>query len=176
MKQLAVIGLLVLIVASVWWATDYFTATYDETGVRVDTTSKEVVDLSRETAEEIAKTVRDSQPVTVYGDISVPSHARELNLSNRALEGSLKAEIRLLSELRVLDISGNNFTGLPAEIGQLTKLETLNLAHNPLTGLPHELANLQNLQTLDLRGTNYAEVDLNIIKQGLPPSTQILIN
>jgi hypothetical protein len=174
MKPFALVGLFMFLITGIWWAISHFGATYDETGLRVDSTSGDEIDLSRAVAEEIAETVRISEPVMVYDDIIVPSHARELNLSNRALEGSLKAEIRFLAELRGLDISGNNFTGLPAELGQLTKLENLNLSHNPLTGLPHELANLHNLQVLDLRSTNYSEYDLTIIKQGLPATVQIL--
>lgn len=165
-----------VVVIGVAWLFSGMGKTYDETGVKVDSSSEEIVDLSKEAAEKIAETVRVSESVTVYDGISVPSHARELNLSGRGLTGSLKAEVRLLTELRELDLSNNNFTGLPAEIGQLAKLEKLNLSNNPLTGLPQELGNLRNLQQLDLRDTQYSEHDLNIIKAGLAPSVQIFIN
>jgi len=74
----------------------------------------------------------------------------------------------------VLDLSNNNFTGVPAEIGQLQQLEVLNLANNQLTGLPYELGNLANLQLLDLRGNQYAAQDLARIKETLPANVQIL--
>ena len=112
--------------------------------------------------------------VTIYDGISVPKNTTLVDLSGRGLSSSLKAEVRQLSNLRTLDLSNNDFTGLPAEIGQLTQLETLNLANNPLTGLPHELANLQNLQTLDLRGTQYSAQDLAVIEVGLPTNTVIV--
>lgn len=144
----------------------------------------DVVDVMEDTApmkDQIPETtptpVSDSttgKSVVVYDGISVPDNTTVLNLSGRALSGSLKAEIRHLSNLRELNISNNNFTGLPAEVGQLTRLEVLNLANNPFTGLPYELGNLKNLKVLDLRGTNYAEQDLEIIKQSLPSSVQIL--
>jgi Leucine-rich repeat (LRR) protein len=114
--------------------------------------------------------------VTIYDAVSVAANSQTLALSGKGFTGSLKGEIRLLNDLRELDISGNKFTGVPAEIGQLTKLEVLNLSNNPITGLPHEIGNLKNLRTLDLRGTQYSAQDLVIIKQGLSASTQVLVD
>lgn len=114
--------------------------------------------------------------VTVYDGVSVSASSQTLSLANKGLTGSLKGEIRFLTELKELNLSGNKFTGLPAEVGQLSKLEVLNLSNNPLTGLPYELANLKNLRVLDLRGTQYAKADLEVIKKGLPTTTQILID
>lgn len=100
----------------------------------------------------------------------------ELNLSNNALYGALQAEVRFLQNLKVLNLSNNNFTGVPAEVGRLGKLEVLNLSNNQLTGLPYEIGNLSNLKTLDLRGNAYSKMDLDRIKKSLPSSTQILID
>lgn len=157
----------IIVAVGVWWGSSRLApmAPAEESAQR----NQAAVDSPQTVAEPVSV-----GSVEVYTGISVAKNTQELDLSGRGLEGSLKAEVRQLSELRNLDISGNNFTGLPAEIGQLTKLENLNLANNPLTGLPHELANLHNLQILDLRGTNYAESDLTIIKQGLPATVQIL--
>lgn len=116
----------------------------------------------------------DGRPVEVYDGITIGNAATSLDLSGRRLEGSLKAEIRLLSNLETLDLSNNRFTGLPAEVGQLSKLKELNLANNELTGLPRELGNLQNLEILDLRGNNPSPEDLAIIREALPAGTQIL--
>ncbi len=101
---------------------------------------------------------------------------QHLNLSHNKLTGALQAEVRHLSELRTLDLSNNEFTGVPAEIGQLKYLETLDLSHNKLTGLPYELGNLSNLKILDLRGNAYATADLEIIKKTLPSNTDILVD
>jgi len=99
-----------------------------------------------------------------------------LNLSNNNLEGSLQAEVRNFSNLRVLNLSNNNFTGVPAEVGQLSRLEVLDLSNNPITGLPNEIGNLRNLKILDLRGTDYSSKDLEVIKQELSASVDILVD
>jgi len=98
----------------------------------------------------------------------------ELNLSNNLLEGSLQAEVRHLQNLRVLNLSNNEFTGLPAEVGQLKNLEVLDLSNNDLTGLPNELGNLSKLKFLNLKGNNYSVHDLNIIRESLPSSVDVL--
>lgn len=97
----------------------------------------------------------------------------ELNLSNNKIDGSLQAEIRNLQNLKVLNLSNNNFTGVPAEIGQLKNLEILDLSNNFITGLPYELGNLSKLKSLNLSGNNYSEIDLAEIKQKLPASVVI---
>lgn len=176
MKPFAIIGLLVPIIVGGWWFISTWDTTVDETDVEVVTTNDEVVELGREAVEKIAEVTQVGESVFVYDGISIPSGATKLDLSGRGLTGSLKAEIRQLSELHELDISNNKFTGLPAEVGQLSQLERLDLSNNPLTGLPHEIGNLQNLQVLDLRGTQYSAYDLDIIKAGLPASVQILTN
>jgi Leucine-rich repeat (LRR) protein len=97
-----------------------------------------------------------------------------LDLSDNKLTGALQAEIRHLQKLRTLDLSNNDFTGVPAEVGQLSNLEVLDLSDNPLTGLPYELGNLSNLKMLDLRGTQYSTQDLAVIRAKLSPSTTVL--
>lgn len=100
----------------------------------------------------------------------------ELNLSNNSLDGALQAEVRFLQNLKVLNLSNNNFTGVPAEVGRLGKLEVLDLSNNSLTGLPYEIGNLSNLKILDLRGNAYSKMDLERIKKSLPSTTQILVD
>lgn len=106
-------------------------------------------------------------------DIFTRNDITSLDLSDNNLEGALPAEIRVLQKLKMLDLSGNNFTGVPAEIGQLKDLEILDLSHNQITGLPLELGDLQNLQLLDLTGNQFSEADLARIREKLPSSTVI---
>ncbi|PLX25964.1 hypothetical protein C0580_00930 [Candidatus Parcubacteria bacterium] len=124
--------------------------------------SDTVLDLSNQGLTQIPNSVFDKTSL------------EELNVSNNQLTGAIQAEIRHLQNLRVLNASDNQMTGVPAEIGQLEKLEILNLANNQLTGLPHELGNLKNLKTLYIFGNNYSEADLNIIKSNLDEDIVII--
>lgn len=101
---------------------------------------------------------------------------QELNLANNSLTGSLPGEIRFLQNLKVLNLSNNQFTGVPAEIGQLQNLEVLDLSNNQITGLPNELGNLSNLKVLKLTGNQYSASDLEGIKNNLPNSVVIETN
>jgi len=100
----------------------------------------------------------------------------KLDLSRNKLTGALQAEIRHLQNLKVLDLSNNQFTGVPAEIGQLNELEVLDLSNNNITGLPLELANLTNLKVLNLKGNDYSKTDLGFIKEKLSVSTIIQVD
>lgn len=101
---------------------------------------------------------------------------QELNLASNSLTGSLPAEIRFLQNLKVLNLSNNQFTGVPAEIGQLQNLEVLDVSNNKITGLPNELGNLKNLKVLKLTGNQYSASDLKGIKNNLPDSVVIETN
>lgn len=176
MKFFGLISLLIVVGIGVWLAAGSVSAPVTDTA---DTSSgdryRNALDAAKDAANAIERPAGlSSKTVMVYDGISVPSDTRELDLSGRGLSGSLKAEVRQLTELEVLNLSNNNFTGLPAEVGQLTRLRVLNLSNNPLTGLPYELANLARLETLDLRGTTYAPADLAIIRAQLPSSVKIL--
>lgn len=90
-------------------------------------------------------------------------------IDHNILEGSLIGEIRQMSNLKTLDVSHNNMTGVPAEIGQLSKLETLNYSYNNITGLPNELTNLKNsLKNFDLTGNPLSTETINKLKTDLP--------
>jgi len=87
----------------------------------------------------------------------------------------LPGGIRFLTELQVLNVSGNNMTGIPAEIGQLSNLRILNYSDNGITGLPNELGNLENLEVFNLSGNNPSQQDLNAIRNKLSPTVQIIL-
>lgn len=98
-----------------------------------------------------------------------------LDISYNELSGALQSQVGQLKKLRSLNMSYNNFTGVPAEVGQLQNLEILDLSYNKLTGLPNELGNLSNLKLLKLTGNSYSQQDLEVIKSRLPKTTVIEI-
>jgi len=91
----------------------------------------------------------------------------ELDVSNNKLTGALQSQIGQLKNLKILNASDNQMTGVPAEVGQLINLQVLNLSNNQITGLPNELGNLQNLKILNISGNNYSKTDLNGIQKKL---------
>jgi Leucine-rich repeat (LRR) protein len=111
-----------------------------------------------------------SIPMSVFSQTGL----EELNVSYNALGGAIQSQIGQLKNLKVLNASYNNMTGVPAEVGQLTNLEVLDLSYNKLTGLPNELGNLKNLKTLNLAGNAYSTQDLAGIQAKLPNTTFIL--
>ena len=61
-----------------------------------------------------------------------------------------------LTQLKSLDLSGNQLEALPESLGQLTQLQWLHLGENQLTALPESLGQLTQLRELYL-GTNQLE-------------------
>jgi Leucine-rich repeat (LRR) protein len=131
----------------------------------------------------VVQTYTEGTEISLQGKgiTSVPEYVFQkanifkIDLSHNMLQGALPAEIRHVTELQVLDLSDNSFTGVPAEVGSLRRLEILDLSNNNLTGLPYEIGNLQNLKTLDVRGNPYSSHDIEIIRKALPSSTTIIL-
>jgi Leucine-rich repeat (LRR) protein len=116
------------------------------------------------------------------GLTSIPSYVfdqtnlEELNISHNFLTGAIQSQIGQLKNLKVLNASYNQMTGVPAEVGQLQNLQVLDLSYNQLTGLPNELGNLKNLKTLNLTGNSYSQQDLNYIRSKLPSTVDIIVS
>ncbi|GKV52940.1 hypothetical protein SLEP1_g59490 [Rubroshorea leprosula] len=68
------------------------------------------------------------------------------------LEGSISTSLTKLTQLSVLDLSWNHFSGpIPAFIGNLSQLTSLGLFFNNLSGqIPSSVANLTQLRSLQL--------------------------
>ncbi|XP_026434169.1 probable LRR receptor-like serine/threonine-protein kinase At3g47570 [Papaver somniferum] len=96
------------------------------------------------------------------GTLTLPNYIgelcqlRTLNISSNNIHGQIPLSIVKCSELRILDLMGNQFTGnIPPEIGQyLLRLQVLKLNQNQLSGtIPPSIGNISSLTVLDL-GTN----------------------
>ena len=181
MKYFGIVGLLVAVGLGVWWSVKNLPT---ETGT--NGTYQQSIDAAKSAAQKVTdqanmvpvsqtnQAKQEGEKITIYNGIDVASNTVILDLGKKGLTGSLKAEIRLVTNLKELHLNDNDFSGLPAEIGQLSKLEVLNLANNKqLTGLPYEIGNLKNLRILDLRGTSFSKSDLEIIKKGLPETVTV---
>ncbi|KAH6826813.1 kinase family with leucine-rich repeat domain-containing protein [Perilla frutescens var. hirtella] len=82
-----------------------------------------------------------------------------LDLSFNYLIGKLPDDINRLSpQLRVLNLTNNNFTGdIPAAIGRLPNLRSLQLVANLFDGtFPPEIGDLSNLEELALNANGFA--------------------
>ncbi|KAL3576207.1 hypothetical protein D5086_021490, partial [Populus alba] len=94
---------------------------------------------------------------------NIPSTLEVLNLGYNQLHGRIPSNLHKCTELRVLDLESNRFTGsipkeicqIPREIARLVSLEKLGLEVNSLNGvIPNEMGNLHTLQELDLGFNN----------------------
>lgn len=165
--------LLVLTIAIVWSVNGLGGGQYVNEDGEVKTTGyQDAIDSAHDAADSIS--AAGNLQIEIYDGISYAPETLVVDLAAQNLNGSLKAEIRKLSDLEVLDISDNDFTALPAEVGQLTKLKNLNISNNPLTGLPRELGQLQNLAVLDVSGIDYSVEDLTAIQQQLASTTVVI--
>lgn len=91
---------------------------------------------------------------TLSSSIGHLSELRVLSLPFNAFSGDVPSEIGNLTFLEVLELQGNSFTGqLPSELGSLKFLRILNLGYNSLVrAVPEELSNCRILEILDLAG------------------------
>ena len=83
---------------------------------------------------------------------SLPPSLRYFNCTSCRLQGSIPAEIGLLSNIKGLALEDNTLSGdLPSELGLLTNIEKLHLMNVGLTGtVPSEVGNMVSLNVLRL--------------------------
>ena len=98
-------------------------------------------------------------PVTEWEGITIggtPRRVQALELRERGLTGQIPPALGDLSELRTLNLWGNELAdAIPAELGALANLERLSLGGNRLTGaIPGELGALRDLEHLSLAGND----------------------
>jgi hypothetical protein len=90
-------------------------------------------------------------------------HIISISVPGKRVVGTLPENIGNLSELSVLDIDGNFFTGpLPTSLGKCKQLRTCSFSHNRITSIPPSLGKCSHLRILQLRQ--------NLMKGELPPA------
>ncbi|KAL9691219.1 hypothetical protein QQ045_011638 [Rhodiola kirilowii] len=99
----------------------------------------------------------DINPCNWLGVFCVDGNVHMLNLNGLSIHGTLAPELGKLTQLRVIVLSKNHFSGLiPNELGDLPMLEFLDLRNNDLRGrIPAELAGIQSLRQLLLCGNKF---------------------
>lgn len=95
---------------------------------------------------------------TLFKRLGFLPHFQKLILTQCGLR-KLPEEIRLLKELRTLDLSFNELTALPEIIGELGKLEYIRVYNNrAFSDFPQTIGQLKQLLTLDFAGTAVSEL------------------
>ncbi|GLT78861.1 hypothetical protein SLA2020_503800 [Shorea laevis] len=93
---------------------------------------------------------------SIPADVGMVENLQILDLSNNSLNGSLPSSLFNATQLQFLDLSNNLLSGeLPETLGRLQSLRVLNLSDNALAGkLPASLTTIQNLTDVSLK-SNY---------------------
>lgn len=162
-----VIILVILIAILFFWQYKEIDVSYDN---KIDNTNNEMI--SENKVLDLSNQGLASIPSYVFNKINI----EELNVSHNSLTGAIQSQIGQLKNLKVLNASYNQMTGVPAEVGQLQNLQILDLSYNQLTGLPNELGNLNKLKTLNLTGNAYSQQDLDAIRAKLPSTVNIIVS
>ncbi|XP_050218364.1 plant intracellular Ras-group-related LRR protein 6 [Mercurialis annua] len=82
---------------------------------------------------------------------------QKLILAHNNIE-SLKEDLRLLSQLTVLNVSNNKLTALPTAVGELSMLKSLDVSFNMILKVPDEIGSATALVRFDCSGNKLKEL------------------
>ncbi|MBN3280906.1 LRC20 protein, partial [Polyodon spathula] len=112
-------------------------------------------------------------PDAVYKVLrSVTEKIHVITLANNEFKSLTSKFITNFSQLRELNLEGNNLTKLPDVIGTMLHLTTINLAWNKFTAFPEKLTDIKTLERINLEGNEITEVPMD--KLAAMPSLQFL--
>ncbi|XP_048498426.1 leucine-rich repeat receptor-like serine/threonine-protein kinase BAM1 [Beta vulgaris subsp. vulgaris] len=118
-------------------------------------------------------------------DIGSLIHLQNLSVASNSFYGAIPSSLSLLTQLRYLNLSYNDFTTFPSTFSSLKNLTILDLSYNHFSGrIPLELGNLTNLIYLSggfcnfsgeipmelgkLKKLEFLSFDVNTLSGGLP--------
>lgn len=78
------------------------------------------------------------------------------------LKGEIPSEIGLMTNLKKLQLNGNQISSIPTEIGLLTSVEELFLSYNEITSVPSQIGLMSSLQSLTLAGNSLSSIPSEI--------------
>ncbi|OAY58687.1 receptor protein-tyrosine kinase CEPR2 [Manihot esculenta] len=87
----------------------------------------------------------------------VSGEVTDISLDNKSLSGKISPSISALRSLTTLWLPSNFISGkLPLEIINCSNLRVLNLTGNQMVGVLHDLSSLRNLEILDLAANHFS--------------------
>ena len=109
--------------------------------------------------------IAEWQGIAVGG---TPNRVTGISLSGMALDGTIPADLGVVAELEVLDLSDNRLTGeIPLRLGSLVGLRELRLSGNPLSGCVPAV--LREMETNDLSDLDIPHCDVLLIGLNIAP-------